>query len=127
MIKNFLVVVLLLLVLATPCYGEGQIFVEVNKQTNGSFVWKLPSVQWEIEKGDFLFKPEISLFFTSPRSSTWRLNHHSVDVNVNMGIKTEKNYFTTFSIGVRSIFEGNSDNLNPGLEYYNTFRVGYKF
>lgn len=104
----------------------GELYVESKKQTNGGYEWKLPAIELEIKKDKLIYNPEISLLFTSPRGDTTRINHHSFDINNNVGLNID-DYFITFSLGTRYIFDGNDDNISEGFKFYNTLRIGVKF
>jgi len=109
--------------------GTGVMYLEINKQTNGSFVWKMPAIEACFEKDNFYFEPEAALLFTSPRGDFLTPNHHSFDVNLNFGVNMPfwNGAFVSFSQGIRTIFDGNSDGLAEGMDYYNTMRCGVEF
>lgn len=104
----------------------GQLYLESTKQTNGGYTWKIPALTTKLKKNKFIYKPELALLFTSPRSMMSNINHHSFDLNNNFGIEYD-DFFCTFSLGIRYIFDGNDDNIQEGIEFYNTLRIGIEF
>ena len=106
--------------------GNGDLYLEVTKQTNGGYQWKIPALKTEIQQNKFLYVPELSLKFTSPRGRQFDINHYSFDFNNNIGFKVDDFYFS-FSLGMEYIFEGNDMNLDEGFTFYNTMRIGLKF
>lgn len=104
----------------------GQLYIESTKQTNGDYTFKIPALTTKLKIKKFIYQPELALLFTSPRSMMSNINHHSFDLNNNFGIEYN-DFFCTFSLGIRYIFEGNDDNIQEGLEFYNTLRVGIEF
>lgn len=104
----------------------GELYLESTKQTNGGYNWKIPAISTKLKKNKFIYKPELALLFTSPRAMMSNINHHSFDLNNNFGIE-HNDFFFTFSLGIRYIFKGNDDNIQEGIEFYNTLRVGIEF
>lgn len=109
--------------------GKGAMYLEINKQTNGSFVWKMPAIEGCFEKDNFFFEPEMAMLFTSRRADMLIPNHHSLDMNMNFGINLPfwEGSFLSFSQGMRKIFEDNDDGLPEDIEFYNTMRCGVEF
>jgi hypothetical protein len=118
--------ILLLSLLTIQSVSAGTLYIETTKQTNGSYIWKIPAIETEITQGKFIYKPEIALLFTSERNDMMSINHHSFDINNNFGTMYN-DYYITFSLGIRYNFAGNDDKLQEGLNFYNTARIGLKF
>lgn len=118
--------ILLLSLLIIQSVSAGALYIESTKQTNGGYQWKIPALETKITKNKFIYKTELSLIFTSERNDMWSINHHSFDINNNFGT-TYNDYYITFSLGVRYIFSGNDDNLDEGINFYNTLRIGLEF
>lgn len=105
----------------------GNLEIVIEKQTNGSYIYELPKFSTEIKRNMFIYKPELSLVFTSERSEgLLKANHHSVRWNNNLGFKY-KDIYCTNSIGLNYIFEGNDDNLDEGMDFFNTLTIGFQF
>lgn len=111
--------------------SAGNLEIVIEKQTNGGYVLELPKFHTEIKKNMFIYRPELSLIFTSPRKASGvntltEANHHSVMWNNNLGFKY-KDIYCTNSIGLSYIFKGNNDNLDEGVDFFNTFTIGFQF
>ena len=121
-----LIIGLLVLLFAAPCFARLTLYGELNKRTNGGYVAKLPALEWVGGYKNILLENELSLLYTAPRSSATSLNHHSIDNNFSMGFQDVivKGSFATISLGLRYNIAGNSDGLAEGLELYNTARIG---
>ena len=101
-------------------------YIQVHKNTNGGYLYSIPTVEYLYIKNQFLFNPVLNLYFSAPRGAITSLDHHSIDLNTNLGcIKT--NYFTSFSIGFQYYFDENDDNEKEGFRFYNDLKIGIYF
>ncbi len=98
--------------------------INLNKETNGNYVLKMPHITKESQIGNFIQTTEVSLDFTSPRGK-YNFNHHSVYVNNLYGIEIQK-FYLQFGIDLRYFFDGNDYNIKEGFQFGNTLKIGYK-
>ena len=118
------ILIFLLLSFGLAAY-EKDVHIEIKKQTNGGYFLKLPEVE-TIQKYDkYTEYTKLSLNFTAPRESITSYNHHSVSFEKIFEMES-KGFYTSFSLGIDYIFEGNSEKLKEGSVFNNTFKIGYK-
>lgn len=120
---------ILLFILLPTLLMSANLDIVMEKQTNGGYRYELPRWRGEIVTNKFVYRPELSLIFTSPRSGNidpFKANHHSIDWNNNIGIEIDDVYITN-SVGVIYIFEGNDDGLEEGVDFYNTLTIGFRY
>lgn len=117
-------ILIILVVLSSITYGGG-VYLEVEKETNGSYELNLPVVTSSFNFDGILYEPEIALKFTSPREDLLSANHYSVWTNHNFGYQY-KMFFITNSFGLEYTFEGNDYDKDEGFEFFNVLRVGFR-
>ena len=101
-------------------------YIQVRKNTNGGYLYSIPTVEYLYIKDQFLFNPVLNLYFSVPRGAMKSLNHHSIDLNTNLGY-VKYNYFTSFSIGFQYYFDENDDKEKEGFRFYNDLKIGIFF
>ena len=105
---------------------HGKFELNIHKDTNGSYVYKLPHYESTEYNGYFITEEVVDLIFTSERGNLTVPNHHSVFVSKSFGL-SNKDFYTTFSIDLQYFFEENSDNIEEGLQFGNTLKFGYQW
>ena len=122
MLKKFIFFFLL----TVNCFAYGELSLKIKKATNGGYLLSIPHFEKTTKEGLFLQKQELDLLFTSPRGELTCANHYGILSSTAFGFETG-NFFTTFSLDAKYIFEGNDEKLVPGFYFYNTLSIGIKF
>ena len=117
---------LFFLLLTINCFAFGELSLKIKKTTNGGYVLSIPHFEKTRTEGLLLQKQEFALLFTSPRGSLTSANHYGIFSSTAFGFETG-NLFTTFSLDLEYLFEGNSDLRKEGFYFYNTLNFGIKF
>ena len=140
---------MLVLLLALSVVANAEIFLEFNKEVNGSYKIKLPAYKTTVKSfTGVIYEPEVALIFTQRRGGNiLQPNHYSTYTNHNFGYsfffvrdddpetfllgferKTiqDVEFFCTYSIGAEYIFEGNDDNKDEGVYWFNILRFGVR-
>ena len=134
-LTKYILTLLIICSLGLPVMAQSYIYINQEKQINGSYVYEMPKLELNQAKyaGRFfgnkcyyLSEFEGSLNYTAPRNSMFSLNHHSVQAEWNLGVEVEP-FWATYSIGGIFYLAGNSDNIPAGLEALNSFKIGMEF
>lgn len=114
---------IIFLFLTSLIFAGESLYISIYKETNGGYLISLPTYEKESELGNLFTNDKISLLFTAPRESRFRLNHYGFTSNKEFGYKKE-NYFISFSLDLKYIFEENSKKEPNGFDFGNTLRFG---
>lgn len=113
---------------------DNALYLQQTKWINGSYTYYIPKLEILKQRsaGDlfgtkcnYISEFEGALVYTAPREHMFQINHHSVQWEYHMGVEVG-NWFATYSLGLRTYIEGNSDGL-IGTEGLNSARLGIKF
>lgn len=133
--KKLIAILTGLILLAGISFASSYLYVEQTKQINGSYVYSMPRLEWNVSRwaGKFfgnkcwyLSEFEGELVYTAPRSSAFNLNHHSLFGEWNVGVQVGP-WWATYSLGARYYIDGNSDKIPAGVEMQNTAKAGLEF
>ena len=119
-------ILFLILSISSIAIEHGKLELNIHKETNGSYTYKLPHYELTTYSGYFISEDVIDLNFTSLRGNLSTPNHHSVFVSKSFGL-CDKDFYITFSLDLQYYFEGNSDNIEEGAKFGNTFKIGYNW
>lgn len=124
--NTFAILLSVILLSGIALANDSFLYVEMTKTTNGAYEYKLPAVEWSIQKAPFLCDLEFGEIYTAPRSNASRLNHGLIYINPNFGFQNG-DWFATASIGMRYYIDQNDYGIPAGLELFNTLRAGFRF
>ena len=117
---------LLFLLTCLTLTAANTLSIDIQKETNGSYFYSVPSLKIEMQKEDFINELNFKLKFTAPRTNRESLNHCSFYFSNSSGVEHE-GYFIKFSLDLEYFFKENDLQKNEGFVFWNTFSVGYEF
>lgn len=116
-------ILVIFLYLTSVLLASESLYISVYKETNGGYLISFPTYEKEKEIGNIFTKNKISLLFTAPREDKFSLNHYGFTSNKEFGYKKD-NYFISFSLDLKYIFEENSNKEPVGFDFGNTLKFG---
>lgn len=104
---------------------DSYLYGEIYKDTNGSYIWAIPKLEFNQKDGMFIREQTLELDWTNPRSGALQIpNHYQVKAEYSVGFEVGQ-WFGTFGINGRYVFKGNDYGIPEGWYFGNTFRFGY--
>lgn len=123
--KKLIVFLVLSLVLLSE-EKHKNVYLEIEKETNGGYLLMLPCVETVEIFDKYTEYTKLSLNFTAPRENKTELNHHSISLEKTFEIEIYKGFYTSFSIGADYFLSENSDKIEEGFQFNNKLKIGYK-
>jgi hypothetical protein len=102
------------------------VYLEIEKETNGGYFLMLPCVETVEKFEKYTEYTKLSLNFTAERGELTMQNHHSISLEKTFEIEIYKGFYTSFSLGTDYFLEENSDKIEEGFQFNNKLRIGYK-
>ena len=113
-----------LILVATTIYAKEELYVEVIKMTNGSYIYSIPHYKKQTVNENMLEYESLDLLFTSNRGDIFTSpNHHSIKYSRGFGVIRD-GIFMSFSLNLQYFLNGNDDKVDEGFRFSNTFRIG---